>query len=180
MLIKIISVVFITLQVYTATAFASAFDDAIGRINQIKDEGKRVTDKELIEILMPIAKAEDAPEESKREELNSILNTSAVIFRRDFSKERIQVSDLLKEARHQRRIDYIKTHPDLGPKTKEAIHRGKVLIGMTADQAKASWGAPDRKHTTVDAIKNKERWSYFGRVFLTLEGGRVVRMESLE
>jgi hypothetical protein len=180
MLLKAIFIVLITLQIYTVSAFASAFDDAIGRINQIKDEGKKVTDKELIDILMPIAKSEEAPEEAKREELNSILNTSYVLFRRDFSKERIQVSDLLKEARHQRRIDYIKAHPDLGPKTKEAIQRGKVLIGMTAEQAKASWGVPDRKHTIIDATRNKERWSYFGRVFLSLEGGRVVRMESLE
>lgn len=171
---------FFSLNMLVSIAFASPFDDAIGRINQLQDEGKKLTDRELVELLTPIARSQESPEESKREQMNSILGTSSILFGRDLSKERVKVDPLLKEAQRQRRASYIQAHPELGPKTKEAIQKGKVLVGMTADQAQASWGVPDRKHTTVGSNKNKERWSYFGRVFLSFEGERLVRMESLE
>ncbi len=168
------------LHVSVSVTFASPFDDAIGRINQLQDEGKKLTDQELVELLTPIARSQESPEESKREQMNSILSTSSILFGRDLSKEKLKVDRFLKEAQRQRRAGYIQSHPDLGPKTKEAIYRGNVLVGMTVDQAQASWGVPDRKHTTVGSSKNKERWSYFGRLFLSFEGDRLVRLESLE
>jgi hypothetical protein len=163
-----------------SAAFAAPFDDAIGKINQLQDEGRKLTDQELIEILTPIARSTESPEESKREQMNSVISSLSILVGRDLSKERIKVDHLLREAQRQRRTAYIQAHPDLGPKTKEAIFRGKVLVGMTPEQAQASWGVPDRKHTTVGSSKNKERWSYFGRVFLSFEGDRLIRLESLE
>lgn len=177
---KISWVALFILNMFVPVAFASPFDDAIGKINRLQDEGRKLTDQELVEILRPIAQSQESPEESKREQMNSILSTSSILFGRDRSKEKVNVDYLLKEAQRQRRAAYIQAHPDLGPKTKEAILKGKVLVGMTVDHAQASWGIPDRKHTTVGSSKNKERWSYFGRAFLSFEGDRLIRLESLE
>ena len=39
-----------------------------------------------------------------------------------------------------RRVSYVRAHPELSPEIRQAILRGRVLLGMTEDELEASWG----------------------------------------
>jgi hypothetical protein len=42
----------------------------------------------------------------------------------------------------------------------ELAKKGKVRVGMTADQCRMAWGEPDRISRTVTAHKTHEQWVY--------------------
>ncbi len=42
----------------------------------------------------------------------------------------------------------------------ELAKKGKVRVGMTADQCRMAWGEPDRISRTVTAHKTREQWVY--------------------
>lgn len=47
-----------------------------------------------------------------------------------------------------------------------AIEQEEVFIGMTAEQAKMSWGEPDSINTTTTSSGNHEQWVYKGRNYI--------------
>ncbi len=60
-----------------------------------------------------------------------------------------------------------------------AIEDGRVVLGMTAEQARMSWGDPRRVERVVAGMEQQERWTYGDRRALALVNGVVVRAESV-
>jgi hypothetical protein len=60
----------------------------------------------------------------------------------------------------QSREDYVKAHPNLNPKVKEAILQGEAVVGMTPDEVRASCGQPNIVNTGVQAGKYCDFWGY--------------------
>jgi hypothetical protein len=60
----------------------------------------------------------------------------------------------------QSREAYVKAHPDLDPKVKNAILQGGVMVGMTQDEVRASCGEPNIKSAGVQAGKYCDYWGY--------------------
>lgn len=58
-----------------------------------------------------------------------------------------------------------------------AIEDGRVVVGMTAEQARMSWGAPRRIERAVSDAGQEERWMFAGRPALALVGGVVTRVD---
>jgi hypothetical protein len=63
-----------------------------------------------------------------------------------------------------------------------AIVDGKVMIGMTADQVRRSWGTPTKINTTITSGRRSEQWVYdWGNgstQYVYLEDGEVVTIQS--
>jgi hypothetical protein len=57
-----------------------------------------------------------------------------------------------------------------------AIEDGRVVVGMTAEQARLSWGAPRRIERAVSGLGHEEIWTYAGRPALALVDGVVTRI----
>jgi len=60
----------------------------------------------------------------------------------------------------QSRENYVKAHPDLDPKVKNAILQGGAVVGMTQDEVRASCGEPNIKSSGVQAGKYCDLWGY--------------------
>jgi len=60
-----------------------------------------------------------------------------------------------------RRQQYIKTHPNLEERTRDAIENGDILIGMTYEQVLASRGRPFNINKTTTAEMVYEQWVYY-------------------
>ncbi len=58
-----------------------------------------------------------------------------------------------------------------------AIEDGRVVLGMTAEQARMSWGPPRRIERVVAGIEQQERWTYGDRPALALVNGAVTRLD---
>ncbi len=54
---------------------------------------------------------------------------------------------------------YIKAHPDLAPKVKDAISKGEPSVGMTMDEVRASCGDPN---LVTQGVKDGEICNYWG------------------
>jgi len=57
----------------------------------------------------------------------------------------------------QQRVEYLNTHPELEDSIRSAINQRQLLIGMTMEQVKASWGPP--KHT-ITTSHGMDSWTY--------------------
>jgi hypothetical protein len=60
----------------------------------------------------------------------------------------------------QSREEYVKAHPNLDPKIKDAILQGKATVGMTLEEVKASCGEPNILSSGVEAGKYCDYWGY--------------------
>lgn len=58
------------------------------------------------------------------------------------------------------RQELVSRHPEWPEKAKEAILKGEVFIGMTKDQARASWGSPWDINKTINQYGVHEQWVY--------------------
>ncbi len=70
------------------------------------------------------------------------------------------VSGVSEKDRQMLREAYVRDHPNLDSETKSAILNGKIFIGMTADQVRASWGAAHDVNRTVGSWGIHEQWVY--------------------
>lgn len=65
-----------------------------------------------------------------------------------------------------------------------AIADRQVVIGMTADQVRRSWGAPSKINTTISAGRRSEQWVYSwgngATQYVYLDNGEVVTVQSPE
>lgn len=76
-------------------------------------------------------------------------------------------------------VEYIKWRD----KVNEAIGRGRVMVGMTADDVVRSWGQPEKINRTLTANVTREQWVYRGpRIgsdqYVYVENGVVVTLQS--
>ena len=56
----------------------------------------------------------------------------------------------------ERARTYVAAHPDLDDKTKDAILRNTIRVGMTKEQVLAAWGRP----IEVNKFKREEEWKF--------------------
>ena len=77
-----------------------------------------------------------------------------------------------REAARQKRADRVQ----------EAIANQRVFIGMTADEVRASWGAPSKINASVGSWGTHEQWVYdrsnFRSQYVYVENGVVRSMQS--
>ena len=55
-------------------------------------------------------------------------------------------------------MEYLAEHPDTTKEVADAIKEGRILIGMTKDQARASWGSRDT--VKIDTRGTTWLWKY--------------------
>ena len=56
----------------------------------------------------------------------------------------------------ERARSYVAAHPKLDDKTKDAILRNRIRVGMTKEQVLAAWGRP----IEVNKFKREEEWKF--------------------
>lgn len=74
------------------------------------------------------------------------------------------------EERAREREAYIKAHASLGEEDKDAIRRGRVVLGMDTYSVWKCVGLPDRTNKSVSARGTREQWAYSNR-YLYFENG---------
>ncbi|NGO40424.1 hypothetical protein G4L39_13635 [Limisphaera ngatamarikiensis] len=85
---------------------------------------------------------------------------------REKRQARQQIRDLYEQIRHL----YVKAHPELSERIKSAVLEGSIIIGMSSDDVRASWGDPDKVNRTVGTFGVHEQWIY-GDTYLYFEDG---------
>ena len=98
-----------------------------------------------------------------------------------------------KEENDERRNAYIQAHPETPEKMKQYILKGSIVIGMTKEQAIASWGKPQKINKTGTRYGVREQWCYgyyetigYTRKFLHttnyvyFENGKLTSWQSLD
>lgn len=61
----------------------------------------------------------------------------------------------------QRRVSYIRKHPELSPAQKELLQRGKLWVGMKPKEVRCVLGSPFS--TSKDKLGKLEAWTYVYR-----------------
>jgi hypothetical protein len=64
------------------------------------------------------------------------------------------------QERQNRRELYVKEHPEVSQRIKDAVLKGSIILGMSSDAARAAWGEPKRVNRTVNARGVSEQWVY--------------------
>jgi len=72
-----------------------------------------------------------------------------------------------------RREKYCRDHPEISGEFRRAILNGLVMIGMTKEMLRASWGYPEDVNRTVLSGLVTEQWVYSMGVYVYLENGVV-------
>lgn len=81
--------------------------------------------------------------------------------------------------RQNRAQSFVASNPDLDENVKRNIVEGRVLVGMTKDQAKAAWGEPTRKNLMGGQHGDFEQWVY-PYAYLYFRGGKVTSWQVTE
>ena len=71
----------------------------------------------------------------------------------------------------ERRASAIKDNPHWSEDVRDCVLRGKIKIGMTDDQIKASWGAPNDTKRHAGRWGIREQWVYGDIYYLNFENG---------
>jgi protein TonB len=80
-----------------------------------------------------------------------------------------------RQAEERRRRDIAaKPWPE---KTKRAVLDKRIEIGMTSEQVKAAWGAPQNINETITATRREEQWVYPGPSFLYFTNGALTTIQ---
>jgi hypothetical protein len=61
-------------------------------------------------------------------------------------------------------------NPETTDRIKQAITEGNLVLGMSAIEARASWGAPEKVNRTVSMHGVHEQWIY-GNTYVYFEDG---------
>ena len=59
-----------------------------------------------------------------------------------------------------------------------AIRNQKVMLGMSREQARVAWGAPDDINTTITAGRRSEQWVYDNKVYIYFDNGRLSSIQN--
>jgi len=79
--------------------------------------------------------------------------------------------DYYKQQEQERRAQYVKDHPQLRPAFAQDILDGKVAVGMTPDDVKASWGKPGMINSSGGVNGSFDQWCYHDSSFLYFTDG---------
>ncbi|MFQ5596979.1 MAG: hypothetical protein ACE5GK_02910 [Nitrospiria bacterium] len=148
------------LLILLSPASANAFnEDSKALISSLFEKKRVATDEELIEMLIPIAQDETLPHMKK------IKDMSFVVYISGHRPSKAEKSDLffdVFEIIEDRRVEaYLKEHPDLGKKKKDAIRKNRVFIGMSKKEVEASLGKPEEIRLPMGSFVTREKWSYY-------------------
>ena len=74
-----------------------------------------------------------------------------------------------------RRQAHFEVHPEIDPVKRQAITEGKIQIGFSAADVRASWGAPSKINRSVGEYGVHEQWVYRypSDVYVYIEDGVV-------
>jgi hypothetical protein len=75
------------------------------------------------------------------------------------------------------REDYLKVHPYLDQKTKEAILSGEPVIGMTKEQVRVTCGSANNVTQGLEGGKYREYWGYPRHSVTFDERGKVMMVK---
>jgi len=75
-------------------------------------------------------------------------------------------------------IERIMEKYDCTQEIAELIHKGRVRIGMTAEQCRASWGRPQDINRTTGSYGVHEQWCYGGHNYLYFEDGILTSIQN--
>lgn len=67
------------------------------------------------------------------------------------------MSGIIRKPSEKQRLQYASENPSLPDDIKQAIKEGRVIVGMTSEQIKASYGEP----CNSDIYEGKETWTMF-------------------
>jgi hypothetical protein len=70
-----------------------------------------------------------------------------------------------------------KKHPDWNRDVCETVAKGKIRIGMTSDQVRASWGKPGQINETLVADHKHEQWVYFESSYVYFDDGVMTSLQ---
>jgi putative hemolysin len=73
----------------------------------------------------------------------------------------------------QSREAYVRAHPNLDPKVKDAILQGKATVGMTQEEVRVSCGDPNLVSAGTREGQYCDLWGY-KRYTVTFQNGKVV------
>lgn len=76
-------------------------------------------------------------------------------------------------AKHERQRLYVEGHPDKSPEIKEAILHSRILLGMTRDDVRVAFIAPEHVNRTVTSHGVHEQWVWLGGLYVYFEDGLV-------
>jgi hypothetical protein len=71
-----------------------------------------------------------------------------------------------------------KKYPSWDKDICEILAKGKVRIGMTAEQARVSWGNPDDINRTISTYGNREQWVYGHSSYLYFDDGVLTSIQN--
>ena len=60
------------------------------------------------------------------------------------------------------RQEFVRRHPEWSEDIKKRVLDGKIMIGMTAQQVRASWGEPARVQKSGSVLGESEIWAIGG------------------
>ncbi len=69
-------------------------------------------------------------------------------------------------------------HRDWSDATCEMIAKRHVFVGMTAEQMRASWGAPDHINSTITANRRHEQWVYGSSQYVYFDDGVMTSLQT--
>lgn len=90
-------------------------------------------------------------------------------------KEQEQRDRERKEAAEKRRSTIIGKY---GETIGNYILSGKVVVGMTREQCRESWGSPNRVNKTTTAYTLREQWVYSSSRYLYFENGVLTTIQN--
>jgi hypothetical protein len=88
----------------------------------------------------------------------------------DFKRKAARAARAKKAATEERRKSYLEAYPETSERVKQAIARGTVVLAMSPEEARASWGAPDHVNRTVTMNGTHEQWIY-GNTYVYFDDG---------
>jgi len=68
-------------------------------------------------------------------------------------------------------------NPQWSKEIKNTIKAEKIKMGMTSNQAMASWGYPDRINESIGSWGKDEQWIYNDRYYLYFRNGKLSSMQ---
>jgi hypothetical protein len=103
------------------------------------------------------------------------LNLCERVQKFDEAQQRPQRAGL-----HVRRQCYISANPELDSAIKEKIERGQLMLGMSPEQARASWGIPSHINRTAGGFGVHEQWVYGASTFVYFENDKLTAVQTSE
>lgn len=85
----------------------------------------------------------------------------------------LDATDEICKGEHARAKKLARAHTNWDPRAVGLVACRRVSVGMTDEQMRASWGAPDEINTTQSAYSHHEQWVYGTGNYVYLDDGVV-------